>query len=245
MPEKYMAKSKRLNTSMRNAEVDTVSDAIVVLYNESGITEDSRLAAIILKISQLSAALTTAIKRDKIVSGLTEADAARDECLRTLATMLEGYAVVPVDAVQTAAKALLQVFNKYGREIAYDRYEDESSYIESLLEDLGADSLSAHINALTGVAETIESLRDAEDVFKAKTKEYVDAGLSVGESATAVKKELVSFINSTLVSYLVASCAVDDSYLNFAEHVYARIDRANAALKADTTSSEHTTTTES
>lgn len=223
-------KVKKLNASVTNAVADTFSDAVVALADEAKI-DDANLAKIIYRLKELSSALTTAIKRDKVASGLDAADARRDEAIRALGTMLEGYAVVPVDAIRGAAQALLSVYGKYGRKVAQAPYDEESSYIESMLEDFAAASLFAHITALSGVEAVLAELRAAEDDFKAKTAAYVKAGAALGESATAIKKQLVACVNDSLVPYVNAVSPLGDAYAAFATELSARMERANASVK--------------
>lgn len=242
-----MAKSVKIKGSVRNTEADTLSDAIVKAW-EGAALEDKILSAVVQKIAALSKSLTTAIKRDRVLSGLEEADAARDELIRTLGTMLSGYAVVPVEGIKQAAETLLKVFNKYGKSITAEAYGRESSLIESMLEDFGAESLSESIASLTGVSDVLSQLRAAETAFKEATAEYVKSGNAVGESATAIKKQLVAAINTNFVPYLDSALSVDSSYESFADEVFGHIERANAATvsaKKAADSAESASSTES
>ena len=219
---------KKLNPNVRVADVDTFSDALVVLHKGAGIA-DANLDAMMARISALSDALTTAIKRDKVYSGLEEADAVRDEAILALDALLSGYAVVPLAAVSEKAKKLKAVFDKYGKAITRAKYDEESSYIESLLQDFAAAMSAEESESLTGYQELVAKLRAAEDDFKAKTAAYVKAGATVNESASAVKKQLTSFINGTFIPYLASVSGISDAYTGFALEVAARIERVNAS----------------
>ncbi len=220
---------KKIKRELRVTNVATFADAAVKMLKEAGI-EDAKLDKIIEKADSLSKKLTTAIKRDKTVSNLDEADSKRDELLRVLATMLEGYAVVPVEKISQSAKRLLAVFLKYGRQITAESYARESALVKSLLEDLSAQNFKADIENLTGVGETIEKLSEAEEDFRAKSAEYLKAGATIEESATLVKKELVSYANDTLIPYVKTLCALDESLSDLKSEFSALIEKANTGV---------------
>ena len=228
---------KKLNQKARVTDVDTFSDAVVVLYKNAGIS-DTLLSAMMEKLEVLSASLTTAIKRDKVYSGLEEADSSRDEIIKSLSAMLTGYAAVPIAVISESAGRIKAVFDKYGVALTRESYDRESSLIESLLEDLSAEALASDLAALSGLTETVEALRKAEDTFKEKTAAYIKAGSAVEESATAVKKQLILFVNGTVIPYLNSVSSMSDTYTDFANEVSARIDRVNATVSKKTSVQE-------
>lgn len=228
---------KKVKFDVRVAEADSLSDAIVRLYKdassaaESAVAKDANLSAVMNDVESLSARLTTAIKSDKATSTLDEADIARDEVIRNLADALAGYAAIPVAAKKAAAGNLLAVFSKYGKQIASKNYAEESSLIESLLEDLSAENLKTDIASLDGISDLIFELRSAQDNFNKASDSYTAAKTGKGESATAVKKSLLDTLNSRFVPYLTAVGAID-GYKDFAAKAASEIDKANATVGA-------------
>lgn len=191
---------KKLNPNIRIGEADSASDAIVRHYEaETALADDTALAEIMAEIRDLSAKITTAIKSDKVVSNLDEADRERDEAVKNLSTLLNGYAVLPAKKEQAAK--LLAVFAKYGSDITRGTYEKESSDIESMLEDFAAADAAEAAKDLEGAADFIQEIRAAEDNFKAVRDSYKNATNSRGASATSLKKPLVNAVNK-LVQYL-------------------------------------------
>lgn len=227
----------KAKTALRVTELDTLSDAIVRLYKdassgaESAVAKDANLSAVMSDVESLSAKLTTAIKSDKATSTLDEADIARDEVIRNLADALSGYAAIPVAAKKSAAQNLLAVFSKYGKQITSKNYAEESSLIESLLEDLGAENLKSDVDSLDGVSDLISGLRAAQDAFNKASDSYTAAKTGKGESATSVKKTLLDALNSRLVPYLTAVGALS-GYKDFAAKVSSEIDKANTTVGA-------------
>ena len=225
---------KKINSSLRVTELDTLSDVLVRLYKdsssgESAISKDANLSGIMAEVEKLSAEITTAIKKDKVSASLDEADIARDEIIRNLGDALTGYAAIPVAAKKAAAQKLLSTFGKYGKQITSKNYAEESSLIESLLEDFAADSLKTDVAALAGVGDLLDSLRSVQDSFNKANDEYTAANVGKGESATSVKKTLLTALNYKLVPYLTAVGALD-SYKAFVSKCEAEITKANATV---------------
>lgn len=221
---------KKLNSNIRINEADSASDAIVRHYEaETALADDSALAAIMAEIRDLSAKITTAIKSDKVVSNLDEADSARDEAVKNLAALLNGYAVLP--AKKEKAAKLLAIFAKYGSDITRGSYEKESSDIESLLEDFAAASAVDAAKDLEGVSDFIAEIRAAEDNFKAVRDLYKNATNGKGASASSLKKPLVDAVNK-LVQYLNTMQLVGNKkYESFITKCEREINDFNANLK--------------
>ena len=226
---------KKVRPSVRITDADTVSDALVRLYKDAAakkgaIGKDAALAAIMGEVEKLSADITTAIKKDKVSTSLEEADARRDEIIRSLGTLLTGYGAIPLADKKDAADRLLAVYNKYGKSIATETYARESSLIESMLEDFAADSLADAITLLDGVGDLIGGLRSAQDEFN-KTNDSATAALTAkGESAYSVKKPLLAAINDRLVPYITAMGAVSPEYADFGTRADVEIAKANASV---------------
>ncbi len=222
---------KKVKQNVRITDADTVSDALVRIYKEAAkdgaVAKDAALAAIMGEVETLSAKITTAIKADKVSRSLEDADAKRDEIIRSLGTLLSGYGAIPIAAKKAAAERLLATYDKYGKSIVNETYARESSLIESMLEDFAAESLADAIKSLDGVADLIASLRTAQDEFNAAND---TATAAKGESAYSIKKPLLAAINEKLVPYLTAMGAVNAEYADFAAKADVEIAKANASV---------------
>lgn len=218
----------KVNARARVTELDSLSDTLVRLYKaQETLAQDAMLSSIMAEVEEQSAHLTTAIRRDAVSSTLEEADARRDEEVRLLGTLVEGYTAIPFEAQQKAAGSLKAAFDKYGKKITGESYANESSLIESLLEDFA--SLSAEQKALPGVGERVQSLRDAQDAFNRANDEYIRAKTGKGESATAVKKSLAAVLNDRLVPYLTVAASLE-THKAFATQAEAEIKKTNEAV---------------
>lgn len=223
----------KVNSSLKNTELDGLSDTFVRLYKaNAAAAKDTFVAATMAEIERLSAEITTAILQDKAVSTLEAADAERDKAITALGKALAGYAALPIAAKQTAAAPLFAVYEKYAKAgITKASYISESSMVESMLEDLAAEPLAAHIAALEGVAESVAAIRAAQDAFTAANDAYVAANESKGASASSVKKPLLAAINEKLVPYLNAmQIAKNEDCAAFASGVESEIARVNEAV---------------
>ena len=222
----------KLNAKMRVTEVDSLSDALVRLYKaDTGIAEDAFLKTVMAEVETLSAQLTTAIRQDKVLSSLEEADGVRDEAVKSLGTLLDGYAAIPIPAKKDAAEKLRTVFAKYGKSITTANYASESSLIESLLEDFGKSDAQESAKVLDGVGEILGEIRAAQDAFVKASDEYTAASSAKAESASSLKKPLVSAINDRLVPYLTAMMMANGSlYGDFAAKAEKEISRVNETV---------------
>ncbi len=222
---------KKLRVNVRVTELDTFSDVLVRFYKaEPSIAGDEYLKGVMEEVESLSEKITVSIKSDKIASTLDAADTKRDEILRSLSTLLAGYSVIPVASKKLAAEKLLAVFNKY-KGITSESYANESSLIESMIQDFASEALEESVRALEGVSSYLDDLRAAQDEFNKANDEFVTANTSKAESATSLKKPLFAAINDKLVPYLTAMNLVNKSvYGDFIAKTEAEIEKANAAV---------------
>lgn len=161
-------------------------------------------------VDNLEKSLTTAIKKDKIPSNLETLDAKRDALVRTLKALLQAASLHPDKEVQAAGKSGKTIFDKYGLKIIRASYEEETTYLRSMFADL--DAIATEVKAISGLEETIESLKAAQEAFEAEYSAYSKALASSGKSATEIKKELITALNSGLLPYIDAVSLVNDAY---------------------------------
>lgn len=222
---------KKIRTTVRVTELDTISDVLLRLYKaDSSIASDDYLKSTMAEIESLSERITIAIKADKIASTLDEADVKRDEIIRSLGTLLNGYSVIPIAEKKAAAEKLLAVFDKY-KGITAESYANESSFIESMLKDYAASELADSIKALDGVGSYISDLRTAQDEFNKANDEFTASNVNKNECASALKKPLLSVINDKLVAYLTAMNLVNAAvYGDFVSKAESEIEKMNNSV---------------
>ncbi|MBO4729609.1 MAG: hypothetical protein J5631_14415 [Spirochaetaceae bacterium] len=222
---------KKIRTTVRITELDTLSDVLLRLYKaDSGIASDDYLKSTMAEIESLSERITIAIRSDRASSTLDEADIKRDDIIRSLGALLNGYAAIPIADKKAAAEKLLDVFNKY-KGITGESYANESSLIESMVKDYEASELADSIKALDGVSLCLANLRSAQDEFNKANDEFTAANVNKGESASSLKKPLLAAINDKLVAYLTAMNLVNKAlYGDFVSKAEAEIEKMNNSV---------------
>ncbi len=222
----------KVNGKARVTELDALSDAMEREYKlacgdgSTAVAKDAVLKSQFAQLSDLSARNTTAIKQDAVVSTLDEADGKRDAATRDLFTLAGGYTASPFAEVKAAAGDVCAVLEKYGRGMTSKNYADQTALTESLLEDLGAEKVAAQIKSLSGVAELVASLREAQDAFAAAHDGYIKAKAGKGESASSLKKPLVSLVNDGIVPYLNIVAAME-GYAEFVAAIAGNVKSTN------------------
>ena len=235
----------KVNGKSRVTELDALSDAMEREYKlacgdgSTAVAKDAVLKTQFAQLADLSARNTTAIKQDAVVSTLDEADGRRDAVTRDLFTLAGGYTASPFAEVRAAAVGVCAVLDKYGRGMTGKNYADQTALTESLLEDLGAEKIAAQIKSLSGVAELVASLREAQDGFAAAHDGYIKAKAGKGESASSLKKPIVSLINDGIVPYLNI-VAVMDGYAEFVAAVAGNIKKTTDTVSRCTAAGKKT-----
>ena len=223
---------KKVSSNLRVTEIATIANNLIRQYQwDPNINSDAFLKKTVDEIDELSGRLTESIQRGTTKLGLDEADAVRDEAIRDLGTLIEGYTAIPFADQKEAAYALKSIFDKYGKRIAIEPFAVESSLIESMLVDFSTPITIAAIQSLPGVAELIVKLRKAQDDFNAASDKQTANAADKPASATELKKEMLTLLNDKLIPYLnTMMMANPDVFGTFAKQAEVEIDRANATV---------------
>lgn len=203
------------------AKISEVAMSIISAFDKQPIA-DVKLNQLIDELRQKSAEMTTAIKRAKTLSNLSELDAVRDQQWIAIVHLVDGYTYSPFAPVRDAAKRFNAVIERYGAGLAYENYASESAHLESALEDFAATDLVAAQALLSGVPELVQQLRQAQTAFH-------DARVQFGQTqaeednfvaASTIKKEVVNIINNKIILYLSAMLILDaQTYERFAKTI--------------------------
>ncbi|GIM58178.1 DUF6261 family protein [Capnocytophaga canimorsus] len=227
---------KNLHFNSRVTEVGDVANRLADLYKGTAtLQDDAFLKNLLSEIQTQGDAITEAIKKDKAVSKLEDADAERDQAIRVLDKMLKAYEVFPVENTKAHGQKIATIFKKYGVKITEENYSSESNLIDWLLKDLSASEVQASVMALSGVSEAIAQIRTTQEEFARLRLQYEEAfteNLSK-VSASSLRKPLLGLINKKLIPYLVAMTLVDGAkYTAFADKVAKIIDDMNEVVKS-------------
>ncbi|GIM61248.1 hypothetical protein CAPN008_12980 [Capnocytophaga canis] len=227
---------KPLNYQSRITEVGDVANRLADLYKGTAtLQDDAFLKTFFKELKTQGDAITEAVKRDKAVSQLEDADAQRDEAIRVLDKLLKGYEHIPVQELNAHGKKLSAIFKKYGVKITEENYSSQSNLVDSLLKDLSAAEVQDAITALLGVSEAIAGIRTAQNNFNKVRSQYEKdfAQQQSKASASSLRKPLLQLINKKLIPYLVAMMLVDEAkYTAFVSETSKIIDDMNEVVKA-------------
>lgn len=223
---------KRLSSVARTTEVDDASDRLLNLYaQETALKSEAFLKPLFAELQTLSDQITDAIKKDQALSELEDADGVRDEAVRKLFKIADGYAAMPMDEFRLPAERLQNILTKFGLAITRAGYAEESSYIEAMLTDIAA--VPADVSALPGVQQAVEAIRTAQTDFATKRIAY-DKTRSIekgGDTATTLKKSILDLINNRLLPYLHAMKLADATkYGGFADAAAQVITTVNTVV---------------
>ena len=195
--------------------------------------EDDFFSKKCTSLSDFSFRMTKASNKNRAISKLDAFDAARDDVLVRLGTVLEGHAAMPFEENVEAAKTLLSLYAKYGKSAAKEAYATESAKIKSLLLDLDSQGAQAAAKVLLGVSELIAALKKAQADFDEEntrvTKEIT--AVSQEENAYTLKKPAISLVNDEILPYLSMMAKVKGGeYAQLLKEMETEIKRANAAV---------------
>lgn len=227
-----MKKIAKIQTTARLAEVVACVERIIKWLEELGVAEDEYLTSLTAKIKAKNAALATSMNKDKAVTSLDEFDSLRDAATKLLYKLVDGYTAHPDAKIAAAAKKLYDTLSKYPAIWNLNHAEQTGSTI-SLLGDL--EGLAAEIASLDGVETRVAELKAAHEKFEAAHKANIAllGDNDKTESATALKKPLLSLVNDELILYLTTQRVVKPaSYGKLADMVDSEIKTVNDKVTA-------------
>lgn len=227
-----MKKGEKLETLNYNVRVAAVAECAATIsrsfLQDSEAQKDEFLTQTVTQAGKDGEGLTEAIKQTKVVSNLDEKDSARDAAVKVLFSVADGFFAMPVPSVKSKIAGVKEVLSKYSRtEIVRSAYTEESTLIKSLLQDLEAQK--EDISSLTGLLESVDALKAAQSDFDSALDEYEAAQGAKKESASSLKKPLVTLINEKIVGYLSLQKMLGNTSLaSFSTLVSAAVQRANS-----------------
>lgn len=222
----------KITSKARVTEIAALADKLLRRYaSASSVANDQFLKTQFEQLERLYNDLNEAIKRTRAQSNVEEKDIARDDAVRAFSHLIDGYTFIPLPEKKEAALALKAIFDKYGKQIVSESYDNESALIDSLLNDLEAKEAKAEIAKLEGMEAAVAEMRKTQTEFKLAEDEW-DAAKNVDSkalSASAATKPIVLLINDKIVSYLTAMYD-NPLYTNFADQVDQEIVEINGAV---------------
>jgi len=223
----------KLKTAVRIIELGALVDTIIWDYDaDEKVQIDAFINSVLEQLKKINVGYTESIMKDKILSTLDKANTERDDAIRALQAVINGYALFPIESKRILALPLKAIIDKYIKGgIINANYMSKSKMIESMMVDFAAESLAKSKEDLEGVSEAIASVRSAQDSFMAKKDDFITANTNKTASASSYKKPIMTLINNKLVPYLDAMViAENENCLSFASKIAEEISRMNETI---------------
>ena len=217
---------KKINKALKISSVVAVASALCrSFYGFESLQADTYLKPLVDSVDSDQKAIVGVTKADKIASELENVDKERDEIIRKLGKLIDGWTVMPDERAELA-NALLAVFKKFGKQIATAPYAEESLLIKSMISDFRAEGLADAIK-LDGVEFYLGALEKAQEKFDLASDSFRDTKIEKFESPTVIKKRILSTINDKIAVYVTAMAdSKGADYKAFAAKVDATIAEA-------------------
>lgn len=129
-------------------------------------------------------------------------------CLRKLA---DGYTNHHVVEKQQAARKLLIVIDKYGRNISKMNYQAETSVLENLVNDLKSNADNAAAVKLLGLDDTVTEIKAANDMFNSTYLDRVSDEASKDLTAAGALVQECRQHYNMLVKHIEANAILNPS----------------------------------
>ncbi|WP_372754657.1 DUF6261 family protein [Labilibaculum sp.] len=229
-----MALIKKIAPASRNSDLSSLLTLILKVLAKTDWSADTYLTSILENLIPANTSLTEALKRLVDYSEMASKDSERDLEITSLFKLIEGYSYMPFDEVKETNLIIKNVLEQYGLGIKYEDFAAESADVQSMLKDLASADVVAAADKLQGVTKTISAIRTKQEEFENMALEQAE-GESVKKdlsSASQLKKECITEINSNLVGYLNTMAKVQpDTYKATAKTIGELIDGNNELVK--------------
>lgn len=225
---------KKIAINSRNADTNALISLILASFAKSDWSTDTFLTSVIAKATEYNTSLTEALNRLQTYSQMAEKDRDRDQEIRSLFKLVEGYTHIPVAEIKHAALVVYNVLEQYGLDIQHDDNAAETAEVNSMLNDLSKPELVAAIAKLQGVAEIVAALTAAEKDFEAVALQQAESEGAKKDlaSASQLKKAAIKELNDNLVGYMNTMAKVKpDTYQTTAQTISKLVANNNELVK--------------
>ncbi|CAG37725.1 unknown protein [Desulfotalea psychrophila LSv54] len=232
-----MATISKVRESSRNADINNLATRILKEFSKNDWSSDTYLSPILTELTTLDDDFTLALNRLEAYSQLAEKDEVRDEAIRALFYLVDGYTYIPLPKMKEAAAVIDAVLSQYGMGIQREDYSAESARINSLLTDLAEPDIVKAIANLKGMDDSISILATAQEEFEniAMSQGELIAGKESLASATRLKAEVIQITNGSLIEYMnVMSKVKPETFASISADIAQFVKQNNELAKRRT-----------
>ncbi|MCG8579512.1 MAG: DUF6261 family protein [Bacteroidales bacterium] len=230
-----MIKVSKILTTTRVSEVNGLLNQMTDEYKKGDYSSDTYLTAAFERMIDENDLLMIAIMRDSIESELADMDEITDNEMTLTHGLLKGYTCHPDEAIAEAAEFVFKMVDKYGLDVKHKSYREQYPLLGSMIQESQNEPHVSYIAKLSGCEMRLKLLKQAVDNFNEKQNAYnlLKDDRREQQSASDIKKQLVSFINEDLITYLEVMAKVNsETYGNLAQFIANRINESNAVVRS-------------
>ncbi len=225
-----MKRTARFSSLARLSELVAGFERVVSWLSELSPEDDEYLSEQKKELEKQTKQITASLKKDRAYSQHEELDALRDNLLKLLFKLIDGYTAHPDAKIAQSAKTIFDKISKKYSSIARANYEEESGLLSSMFGDFETEEFSSAVKDLSGVSERLSQLKTAQENFEKAHKVYIEAlkAEKSEESATSIKKKALYLVNDELVPYLSTMRRVKKAqYEKLAQMIEGEIQNVN------------------
>ena len=193
---------EKLSSRIRIAETLNSAENILTAINAGAWETDPYFPIIIDEFAKVTASFRQSVDFTKAESDLEEFDLKRDNDVRAIFNVANGFQFFRDPKVQEAFKVVMKTLSEYGMSITEGNYAQESTTIKSMLNNLAEPAVATAIEALVPLGQLIENLRVSQAEFDSAVQAYNASKVDNLVSPTEIKKEVVKVLNKKLIGYL-------------------------------------------
>ena len=221
----------KLNGKIRVMELSVLIEKITVVLERNTTIENPFLPTLTKMARAFTSELQSSINSSKVYSNIEESDNLRDKSIRALFNMVTGLTYFPDPEIKEAAKTVLDVLNNYSLDMLKGNYDRETALVKKLVADFGKTVVATAMAKLPGVSDLLAELSANQTKFDEAQQAWNVARVKDEKSPTEIKREVVPFINSVLLSFLdVAFYLQNDIYKDMALEIEGFIESENRLL---------------
>ena len=224
----------KASQNIKNTVASTMFDEIVEHYNShASLAENAYLQPRMEHITSKKEQFLATINVAKPKLTREGEDKSRGFYFQSLYASLKGYSSLLIEKKKAAAEYFLEIINRHGgKKISSLPYDEETSTLFSVEKEFGTEEAKEKLAQLDGIEELAQKVFEANKAVKdlSVKNEKSSAGQKSEESATAIKKYLLNYLNEQILTYLTwAKNSEGAEVASFADEVFATISKANAS----------------
>lgn len=221
---------KVLTNKARIFEAGRSSEMIAVKAKGSTFT-NQELLALLSQNDNVSKELLNVDWANRKISQAMKKDIVRDTLAVVFFGLVDNYRDYPDTDIATAARGLYNNVERF-RGLQSMKLGEESNAMKNLLSELKSATNQGYIAAIPTLGKLVTALEAAEADFTAANVAYFTTIAGKGPTASELKKQLISVINS-ISSFVSVLATIDaETYGEFSKYVDLVIDRVNRNVRA-------------